>query len=75
MLAISTTQFRAQMFECLNKVADGETLVLLKNKKEIARIVPPGFGDWRDKMPARPIIKTSPETLMQPMENEWEEYL
>ncbi len=40
MITVTTTQLHAQFFEFLDKVADGETIVIGHKGKKIARLEP-----------------------------------
>lgn len=74
MITISATKLRNQLFECLNKVLEGETIVIQRNKNEVARLVPPFQQDWRKKMRIQPKLKVSSEELIKPLEDIWSDY-
>jgi prevent-host-death family protein len=75
MTTVTATQFRAHLFEYLDKVAAGEMIIIQRNSKEVARVVPMEPTDWRSKM--RPSIQfnVSPEELMKPIEDIWDDYV
>jgi len=75
MLTVSATKLRNNLFEYLDKVASGETIVIQRNNKEVARLISTKQINWRDKMTITPRILVSPEELIQPMEVVWEDYL
>ena len=72
MLRISATKLRNNLFTYLDKVKAGEILIVLRNKDEAARIVPPHTQEWRDKMKVQPKLKVKPDELIQPMDDLWE---
>jgi len=75
MLTVSATKLRNNLFEYLDKVASGETIVIQRNNQEVARLISTKQINWRDKMTITPRILVSPEELIQPMEVVWEDYL
>ena len=75
MIKISATKLRNNLFDYLNKASEGETIVITRNNQDVARIVPTHQIDWRDKMSIKPELLVSPEELIKPMEDVWEEYV
>ena len=75
MITISATKLRSNLFELLDKVSEGETLLIKRNKHEVARIVPVKQPDWRDKMSIHPKLLVSPDEIIGPMEDVWEDYV
>ena len=75
MIKITATKLRNNLFEYLDKASAGETIVIQRNNQEVARIVPTHQIDWRDKMSIKPELLVSPEELIKPMEDIWEEYV
>jgi len=74
MIKISATKLRNNLFEYLDKASEGETIVIQRNNQDVARIVPTHQIDWRDKMSIKPELLVSPEELIKPIEDIWEEY-
>jgi prevent-host-death family protein len=74
MIKISATKLRNNLFEYLDKASAGETIVIQRNNQDVARIVPTHQIDWRDKMSIKPELLVSPEELIKPLEDIWEEY-
>ncbi len=74
MLTVSASKLRSNLFEYLDKVSAGETIVIKRNKQEVARLMPLVKADWRGEMTIRPQIKVSPDELIRPMDDVWEEY-
>jgi len=74
MTTITASQFRNHLFEYLDKVELGETIVIERYKQEIARLIPSKQSDWRDRMRFKPKILVSPEQLIAPIEDIWEAY-
>ena len=75
MIRISATKLRNNLFDYLDKASEGETIVIQRNNQEVARIVPTHQIDWRDKMSIKPELLVSPEELIKPIEDIWEEYV
>ncbi|KAA3610745.1 MAG: type II toxin-antitoxin system Phd/YefM family antitoxin [Calditrichaeota bacterium] len=75
MITISVTNFRNNMFTYLEKIEAGETIILERNKKEVARLVPSKQTNWRERMSSKPEILVSAEKLIEPIEDIWEDYL
>ncbi len=75
MITVSATKFRNNLFEYLDKVAQGETVVIHRNKQEVARLVSAPKTDWRDNMKVQPKALVSPEEIMQTFEDIWEGYI
>jgi len=75
MIKVSATKFRNNLFDYLNKAAEGETIVIQRNNQEVARLVSTKPMNWRDKMTITPGILISPEELIKPMEDIWEDYV
>lgn len=74
MLNISATNLRGNLFEILKKVEAGEKVIIRHNKKEIACIVPLKKMDWRTKVTSKPKLLVSPEEIIKPIEDIWEDY-
>lgn len=75
MIKVSATHFRKYLFEYLDKVASGEIVVIQRNSQEVARLIPIEQLNWRDKMKITPELLVSPEELMQPLDDMWQEYV
>ena len=75
MITVTATNFRTHLFEYLDKVASGEMIVIQRNNQEIARVIPLTPPDWRAKMTTKMTINVSPEALMEPIEDVWDDYL
>ncbi|MBW2449185.1 MAG: type II toxin-antitoxin system prevent-host-death family antitoxin [Deltaproteobacteria bacterium] len=73
MIKISATKLRNNLFDYLDKASAGETIVIQRNNQDVVRIVPTHQIDWRDKMSIKPELLVSPEELIKPMEDIWEE--
>ncbi len=65
MIRISATRLRNNLFEYLDKIERGETIVILRNKQEVARLAPIHLSDWRDNMKERPRLLVEPESLLE----------
>ena len=73
MIKISATQLRNNLFEFLDKVAEGETILIQRNHQEVARLLPVSQPNWRTRMKIQPGIRVSPEEIIKPMEDIWED--
>ncbi|MCA9948578.1 MAG: type II toxin-antitoxin system Phd/YefM family antitoxin [Anaerolineales bacterium] len=75
MITVTATQFRANLFDYLDQVAAGEIIIIQRNRKKIARLESLEPSNWRDK--ERPSIQfnVSPEELIKPIEDIWDEYI
>lgn len=75
MITISATKLRNNLFDYLDKVAEGETVVIQRNNHEVARLLPLQKPDWRNNMSIMPKILVSPDELIKPIEDIWEDYI
>lgn len=75
MITISATQFQNQLFEYLDKVEQGETIIIERYQQEVARLIPTKPTDWREKMRLQPQLLVSVEELIMPIEDIWESYV
>ena len=69
MIKVSVTKLRNNLFEYIDKMAGGETIVILRRKQEVARLVSVPKTDWRDNMKVQPKILVSPKDLIKPLED------
>jgi len=74
MTTITASQFRNHLFEYLDQVEKGETIVIERYKQEVARLIPSQQTDWRNQMRFKPKLLVSPEQLIAPIEDIWEAY-
>jgi prevent-host-death family protein len=75
MITITASELRQHLFNYLKQVAEGETVVVKRNRREVARIIPATQGtDWRQQMKITPEIKVSAEELIKPIPDIWEDY-
>ncbi len=75
MIKVSATKLRKYLFDYLDKAATGEIVVIQRNNQEVARLVPAKQINWRDKMKTTLELLVSPEDLMQPLDDIWEDYV
>ena len=75
MLKVSATQLRNNLFDYLNKIAEGEVIIIQRNNEDVATLVPTRHTNWRDKITITPKILVEPEELIAPLEDIWEEYV
>lgn len=74
MIRVSATKLRNKLFDYLDKVASGETIIIQRNKQEVARLVTVQPIDWREKMKVTPRLLVEPEELIKPLDDLWAEY-
>ena len=75
MLTVTASKLRNNIFKYLGKVAQGETFTIILNKKETAMLVPVKRGDWRDSLHQEIKLNCSPDKLLTPMDDVWEDYI
>ncbi len=75
MIRVTATKLRNNLFEYLDKASSGETIVIQRNNRDVARIIPTNEMNWREKMSIMPEIRVSPEELIKPIEDIWEGYV
>jgi prevent-host-death family protein len=75
MITVSVTQLRKDLFSYLDKVESGEVIVVERNNREVARLVPTAQVNWRQKMTVKVRPLAPPEELIQPVDDLWDEYV
>ncbi len=75
MIKVTATKLRNNIFDYLDKASEGETIIIQRNNKEVARIVPIHQANWRNKMTIKPQIMVAPEELIKPVEDIWKGYV
>nr|WP_319393479.1 type II toxin-antitoxin system Phd/YefM family antitoxin [uncultured Desulfobacter sp.] len=75
MINISATNLRGNLFAILKKVESGEQVVVTHNKKPVAYLKPVKKGAWRDQVAQKPKLLVSPDDIIKPVEDVWEDYL
>ena len=60
MIEVTATKLRNNLFEYLDKASEGETIIIRRNNREVARLIPTGQANWRDKMTTKPKIMVAP---------------
>ncbi|ETW95510.1 MAG: hypothetical protein ETSY1_30350 [Candidatus Entotheonella factor] len=74
MIKVSATKLRNHIFDYLDKAAEGETIIIERNNREVARLIPTQQTNWRAHMSSAPQLLVSPEQLIEPMPDIWEAY-
>ncbi len=74
MIRVTASKLRQNLFEYLDRVSQGETIVIQRNNQDVARVIPTQTTNWRDQMSVQLKLLVSPEELMAPMEDIWEDY-
>ncbi len=72
MLKVTATQFKKNLSGYLDLASQGDTIIIERNKKSVARLVPVPQSNWRDKISITPEILVSAEELVKPIEDIWE---
>jgi len=75
MITISATQLKDNFFDYLEKVTKGETVVIHHDNQDVAQLFPIRRSDWRDNMKVQPRLLVSPEEIIKPMEDIWEDHI
>ena len=75
MLTVSVSHFRQHLFQYLDQVAAGETIVIQRNQQAAARLVGPTHQDWHKRFTDQPKLLVDPEELLQPLADDlWQKY-
>lgn len=74
MITISTSELEQHLKRYLDQVAQGETVVIQEEQREVARLVPAESGDWRDRMTVKPRLTVSIEEFIKPLDDVWDDY-
>ena len=72
MIKVSATKLRNNLFKYLDKINDGETIIIQRNKQDIAHLIPTRQTDWRDNMKVQLKLQVAPEKFIEPVEDVWE---
>lgn len=75
MIEVSASKFRNNIFSYLDKAAQGETIAIIRNNKDVAHIVPTIERNWRERMTQEITFNVSSEELIAPIEDIWEDYV
>ena len=77
MITINATNLRTNLFEILEKVSQGEPIVITRNNQQVAKLIPYcNKKDWREGIENELIFKSSPDELINiDVAEEFKEYL
>ncbi len=75
MINITATGLRGNIFAILKRVESGENVVITHNKKKVAYLKPVKKSDWRKQCTKKPKLLVSPDELIKPVEDVWEDYI
>jgi prevent-host-death family protein len=75
MIRVSATKFRNHLFDYLEQAAAGETIIIHRNNRAVARLVSTQPGEWREKMKQTPHFLVAPKELVKPLDDLWAEYV
>lgn len=68
MRTVSATKLRDHLFDYLEQAAAGEIIIIQRNNREIACLMPLQQTDWRERMTDTPRLLVTPEELCQPLD-------
>lgn len=71
MRRITVTELRKKCFAVLCAVEKGESVVITRHGRIVARLVPATGRDWRDAMPPGPRLLVPADEAFAPMPEEW----
>jgi antitoxin (DNA-binding transcriptional repressor) of toxin-antitoxin stability system len=75
MITVSTNELKENLFQYLEKISQGETILVQQNKESVAKLVSVHQKDWREKMKIRPQLLVPPSKIIEPMTDIWKEYV
>ena len=75
MNTVTATKLRNNLFDYLDKVKQGRSIIVLRKKNKAARLVPVAQTDWRDGMSEHIKIVGSPNELITPIDDIWKDYI
>ncbi len=75
MIVVSVNELEGHLSKYLDEIVKGEKVLIQKNQMDIALLSPVSKTDWRDKMTVRPKVLVSPEKIVEPITDIWEEYV
>ena len=75
MITVSATTFRKNLFEYLDRASAGETIIIQRNKQNVAYLIPEKQVDWRDAMKQTLQVNGTADELLQPLTDIWEGYV
>ena len=75
MIEISATKLRNNLFHYLEKAIDGETIIVYRNKKQVAKLAPVNVSNWRDQIKIRFKILVPPDEIIKPEKDIWKDYV
>jgi len=75
MITISAIKLRNNFFKYLEKVVDGETILIISNNQKVAKLVPTTIPNWRKHIKAKLKLLVPPEAIIKPIEDIWDDYV
>ncbi len=72
---VSATKFKKEFFKFLDRIEQGETFNIIRNKTKIATINPNKEAKWQDQMSISFKDTFEAIDLISPVEDIWEDYL
>lgn len=75
MIEISATKLRANLFEYLDKIEQGETVIVQRHNQKVVRMNPIHSTNWRNKLSQKAKLKIPADDLIKPMDDIWEDYV
>ena len=70
---ISATRLRKQLFRTLGEVQKGASVIIERDGKVVARLVPAHQEDWRASISEKPTYLVKERQAFAPLEDLWNE--
>lgn len=79
MKTVTASKFRSNLFQYLDLIAQGETILISRNDRIVAKILPenvvPKKIPWQDRINTKFKSLCPQDELIKPLDDIWEEYL
>ena len=75
MIEVSATKLRTNLFEYLDKIEQGETVIIQRHNRKVVRMNPIHSTNWRRQLSQHLKIKASADELIKPIDDVWEDYV
>lgn len=75
MLKVPAPKFRAHLFDSLDQVTEGETIIVERNHQEVAQVTPTQRPNWRERMTITPKLLVPADEFIKPLPDVWNDYL
>ena len=75
MITVSVNELKENLFHYMERISDGETILIQQNKRCVARMVSVHKKDWRDNMKIRPKLLVHSSMIIEPLTDIWKGYV